>query len=82
MPGLPDRRQYDCSRKSLNGCTSAVLAGPFLTVSAVWTIAEILNGFMAIPNLIALLVLNGVVATETKSFFARLKDDPTLNKIK
>lgn len=58
----------------------AVLAGPFLTVSAVWTIAEILNGFMAIPNLIALLVLNGVVATETKSFFARLKDDPTLIK--
>lgn len=58
----------------------AVLAGPFLTVSAVWTIAEILNGFMAIPNLIALLALNGVVAAETKSFFTRLKDDPTLIK--
>ncbi len=58
----------------------AVLAGPFLTVSAVWTIAEILNGFMAIPNLIALLALNGVVVAETRSFFTRLKDDPTLIK--
>jgi len=58
----------------------AVLAGPFLTVSAVWTIAEILNGFMAIPNLIGLVALSGVVAAETKSFFNRLKEDPTLIK--
>ena len=34
---------------------AAVLIGPFLTVSAVWTIADIFNGLMAIPNLIALL---------------------------
>ena len=58
----------------------AVLIGPFLTVTAVWTIAEILNGFMAIPNLIGLLALSGVVAAETRSFFARLKDDPKLVK--
>ena len=50
----------------------AVLIGPFLTVSAVWTIADIFNGFMAIPNLIALIVLSGVVARETKDYFARL----------
>ena len=56
----------------------AVFAGPFLTVSAVWTIAEIFNGFMAIPNLIALIALSGVVAAETKSFFERVKDDPKL----
>ena len=58
----------------------AVLAGPFLTVSAVWTIAEILNGFMAIPNLIALIALSGVAAAETKSFFERVKEDPKLIK--
>jgi AGCS family alanine or glycine:cation symporter len=58
----------------------AVLAGPFLTVSAVWTIAEIMNGFMAIPNLIGLLALSGVVAAETKSFFRRLKENPSLIK--
>ena len=50
----------------------AVLIGPFLTVSAVWTIADIFNGLMAIPNLIALLALSGVVAKETKSYFDRL----------
>lgn len=51
----------------------AVLIGPFLTVKAVWTLADILNGFMAIPNLIALLALSGVIAAETKSYFDRLK---------
>ena len=52
----------------------AVLIGPFLTVSAVWTIADIFNGLMAIPNLIALLALSGVIAAETKSYFKRLED--------
>lgn len=51
----------------------AVFIGPFLTVEAVWTIADIFNGFMAIPNLIALVALSGVVAAETKSYFSRLK---------
>ena len=50
----------------------AVLIGPFLTVSAVWTIADIFNGLMAIPNLIALLALSGIVVAETKSYFDRL----------
>ena len=49
----------------------AVLIGPFLTVSAVWTIADIFNGLMAIPNLIALVVLSGVVAAETKAYFKK-----------
>ena len=40
-----------------------------MTVSAVWTIADIFNGLMAIPNLIALLALNGVVVAETKKYF-------------
>ena len=51
----------------------AVLIGPFLTLSAVWTLADIMNGCMAAPNLIALVALSGVVAKETKSYFARLK---------
>ena len=53
----------------------AVLIGPFLTVSAVWTIADIFNGFMAIPNLIALIVLNGIVVKETKAYFDKLGKD-------
>ena len=50
----------------------AVFIGPYMTVSAVWTIADIFNGLMAIPNLIALLALSGVIVAETKSYFDRL----------
>lgn len=52
----------------------AVLIGPFLTVSAVWTIADIFNGLMAIPNLIALVALNGVIVAEVRSYFKRLDE--------
>ena len=52
----------------------AVAIGPYMTVSAVWTIADIFNGLMAIPNIIALLALSGVVAAETKAFNQRLKE--------
>ena len=49
----------------------AVLIGPYFTVNAVFTIADIFNGLMAIPNCVALIVLAGVVAKETKSYFER-----------
>ena len=55
----------------------AVFIGPFMTVSAVWTIADIFNGLMAIPNMIALFALSGVVAKETKSFFKKMKENKT-----
>lgn len=51
----------------------AVFIGPYMTISCVWGIADIVNGLMAIPNMIALLALSGVVAAETKSYFKRLK---------
>ncbi len=51
----------------------AVFVGPFLALEAVWTIADIFNGLMAIPNLIALVALSSVVAKETKSYFERHK---------
>lgn len=47
----------------------AVFIGPFMTVSAVWTIADIFNGLMALPNLVALVALSGVVVAETKKYF-------------
>lgn len=50
---------------------AAVAVGPYLTVKAVWTVADIFNGLMAIPNIIALLALSGVVARETKDYFQR-----------
>lgn len=51
----------------------AVFIGPYMTISAVWTIADIFNGLMAIPNMIALFALSGVVAKETKEFFEQGK---------
>ncbi len=51
-----------------------VFIGPYMTVKAVWTIADIFNGLMAIPNIIALLALSGVVVAETKDYFARHKE--------
>ncbi|MBO5293215.1 MAG: sodium:alanine symporter family protein [Lachnospiraceae bacterium] len=51
----------------------AVFIGPFMTVSAVWTIADICNALMAFPNLIALLALNGVVVAETRAYMQKLK---------
>ena len=50
-----------------------VFIGPYMTVSAVWTIADIFNGLMAIPNLIALLALSGIIVAETKVYFDKLK---------
>lgn len=53
----------------------AVFAGPYLSVSAVWNIANICNGLMAFPNLIALFALSGIVGKETKEYFARKNHD-------
>ncbi len=52
---------------------ACVFIGPYMTVKAVWTIADIFNGLMAIPNLIALLSLNGVVVAETKKYLDNAK---------
>lgn len=51
----------------------AIFVGPYMTVTAVWNIADIFNALMAFPNLIALLTLSGVVAKESRDYFARLK---------
>ena len=51
----------------------AIFIGPYMTISAVWTIADIFNGLMAIPNIIALIALSGVVAKLTKEYFSRKK---------
>ncbi len=52
---------------------AAIFIGPYMTVKAVWTIADIVNGLMAIPNLIALIALSGVVVKETQAYFDKQK---------
>ena len=44
----------------------------FLKLEAIWSLADIVNGLMAIPNLIALLGLPGVITAETKKYFNHL----------
>lgn len=45
----------------------AVLIGPYLAVAAVWNLADVSNSLMAFPNLVALFLLAGVAAKETKT---------------
>lgn len=55
----------------------AVAVGPYLTVATVWGIADIFNGLMAFPNLVALVLLSGVVGKETKEYFKQKNHDLT-----
>ena len=46
-----------------------VLVGSILKIDVVWTLADIFNGLMAIPNLIGLLGLSGVIVKVTSDYF-------------
>ncbi len=47
--------------------------GPFLSIASVWTVANILNGFMAFPNMIAIFALNGIVVGESVKLIRKKK---------
>ncbi|NGP52417.1 sodium:alanine symporter family protein [Thioalkalivibrio sp. XN8] len=49
----------------------AAFAGSVYTLDFVWLLSDVMNGLMALPNLIGLLLLSGVVAVETRSYFER-----------
>jgi AGCS family alanine or glycine:cation symporter len=51
-----------------------IACGAFIKLEAIWTLADIVNGLMAIPNLIALIGLSGVVVAETKAYKKHLKE--------
>ena len=53
---------------------AVVVCAPVLALDLVWTIADVLNAFMAIPNLIAVLLLSGVIAAETKHYLKHLDE--------
>ena len=52
-----------------------VFVGCTTELSVVWSFSDVMNGLMALPNLIGLLVLSGLVARETRAY---LKHDPKL----
>ncbi len=47
---------------------AAVMVGSVINLNTVWTLADIFNALMAIPNLFALLLLSGVIAKETDKY--------------
>lgn len=57
---------------------------PIVALDLVWTIADILNALMAIPNLIAVLLLSPIVVKETKKYINNLdaKDDAEVPVVK
>ena len=48
-----------------------IASGAFLKLEAIWILADIVNGLMAIPNLIALIALSGVIVAETNKYMNR-----------
>ena len=52
-----------------------IACGHFLKLEEIWVLADIVNGLMAIPNLIALIALSGVVVAETKAYQKHLAEE-------
>ncbi len=46
----------------------AVMLGSVSTLTAVWSFSDVANGLMAVPNLVSLLALNGVIVAETQKY--------------
>ncbi|WP_426007910.1 alanine/glycine:cation symporter family protein [Aeromonas salmonicida] len=51
-----------------------VASGAFLHLDMIWLLADIVNGLMAVPNLIGLIGLRHVVIAETRAYFGRDSD--------
>ena len=47
---------------------AGIFAGSLAELKFIWNIADILNGLMSIPNIVAVLLLSGVIASETKKY--------------
>lgn len=63
----------------------SIAVAPLITLNLVWDLADAFNALMAIPNLIALLLLSGIIRKETKKYIQDVdkKDEtviPTINR--
>lgn len=60
------------------------LFAPIVSLDLIWTIADILNALMAIPNIVAVLLLSPVIVAETRKYINNLdaKDDTPISVIK
>ncbi|MEI6837409.1 MAG: sodium:alanine symporter family protein [Alcaligenaceae bacterium] len=55
--------------------TAFVMIGTVVSLDLVWAVSDVVNGLMAFPNLVGLLLLSGVVVKETRSFLLTLKHE-------
>ena len=51
-----------------------IATAAFLKLEEIWALADIVNGLMAFPNLVALLLLSGTVVSESKRYMNYLKE--------
>lgn len=51
----------------------AVFLGSVMNLAVVWNLADCMNALMAIPNLVSLLFLNGIIVHETQSYLGRAR---------
>jgi AGCS family alanine or glycine:cation symporter len=56
--------------------------GSIINLDIIWNIADCMNALMAIPNLIALLLLSGVAAQETKKYLWSNRLDDEMEEVK
>lgn len=57
-----------------------IACGAFLKLEAIWVLADIVNGLMAIPNLIALIALSGIVVHETRRYLDKVQRGGRMKK--
>ena len=58
-----------------------IMVGAVVSLDLVWMLADVLNGLMAIPNLIGLLGLSGVIVMETKRFQEKINEEKEAAKL-
>jgi AGCS family alanine or glycine:cation symporter len=56
----------------------AIPVGAMSKITLVWLVADILNGLMAIPNLIALALLSPIIFKMTTRYISKLNDSKTI----
>ena len=54
---------------------TAIFIGSIAALDVIWNLADILNGLMAIPNVVTVLLLSGLIAKETKKYKGKHLDD-------
>lgn len=60
---------------------AAVFVGSVMSLDVVWNIADCMNALMAIPNLLSLLFLNGVIVHETRKYLWRGRLDRDMEEL-